>query len=359
MEKTVVFLINNLGMGGAEKVFIADANALHREGRDVRMVLLYGGPEKSPWLDKLELPQDRIVFLRAKHIKDRAAYRQLRTLLKSLPSVVLFATLHDATFVSRVVSLGLDHVRLVTREANTVEKKTFLHKLADGLMNARVDVMIAVSEEVKRSLASYQPHFANKISVLYNGVDFPADTSPLPHDGLRILNVGSLTPKKAQDVLLDAFALVAKEFPNATLRIVGDGVLREALKAGAEKLNLSQHVHFLGNKSFTEVQNEYRQSDVFVLSSDQEGCPNVLLEAMSFGVPSIATSVGAVPEIITNGENGLIVPRRDSSKLADALRALLSDPERRGKIGMNGRERIREAFTEDIHIAKLKQLLQV
>jgi glycosyltransferase involved in cell wall biosynthesis len=359
MEKTVVFFINNLGMGGAEKVFIADANALHREGRDVRMVLLYGGPEKNPWLDRLELPQDRIVFLRAKHIKDRAAYRELRSLLKSLPDAVLFATLHDATFVSRIVSLGLKHVRLVTREANTVEKKTFLHKLADGLMNARVDVMIAVSEEVKRSLASYQPQYANKISVLYNGVDFPADASHTPDDGLRVLNVGSLTPKKAQDVLLDAFALVAKEFPNATLRIVGDGVLREALKAGAEKLNVSQHVHFLGNKSFTEVQNEYRNADLFVLSSDQEGCPNVLLEAMSYGVPSIATSVGAVPEIITDGENGLVVPRRDPAKLAVALRALLSDAGRREKLGAAGRERIREAFTAEKHLNFLKQKLNI
>ena len=358
MAKTVVFFINNLGMGGAEKVFIADANALHDEGKDVRMVLLYGEAEKSPWLPNLRLPADHVTFLRAKSIKDFAAYKKLRALLTSLPDPVLFATLHDATFVSRVAALGLK-VRLVTREANTVEKKTFLHKLADTTMNGRVDVMIAVSEEVKRSLLWYQPHFVDKIAVLYNGVDFPEEAVYRAHEGLNILNVGSLTPKKAQDVLLDAFALVAAEFPDASLRIVGDGVQRASLTEKTKTLGLSERVHLLGNKSFDDVREEYRGAVIFVLSSDQEGCPNVLLEAMSFGVPSIATRVGAVPEIITDGENGLIVPRRDPAKLAEALRVLLSDAERRAKIGTSGRERIREAFTEDLHLARLKQLLQV
>jgi len=140
---------------------------------------------------------------------------------------------------------------------------------------------------------------------------------------------------------------------------VGDGVQRASLTEKTKTLGLSERVHLLGNKSFDDVREEYRGAVIFVLSSDQEGCPNVLLEAMSFGVPSIATRVGAVPEIITDGENGLIVPRRDPAKLAEALRVLLSDAERRAKIGTSGRERIREAFTEDLHLARLKQLLQV
>jgi glycosyltransferase involved in cell wall biosynthesis len=359
MAKTVVFFINNLGMGGAEKVFITDANVLFSQGIDVRMVLLYGGPEKSPWLSKLNLPPEHVMFLHAKNIKDVAAYKRFRIFLKALDEVVLFATLHDATFVSRFVSLGLKHVRLVTREANTVENKTLLHKLADRIMNRRVDVMIAVSEEVKRSLMWYQPSYVDKIVVLYNGVELPKDIEHRAHEGRTILSVGSLTPKKAQDVLLDAFAPVSKDFPNANLRLVGDGVLKDKLQSRAQQLGISDRVSFLGNKNFNEVQEEYRGADMFVLSSDQEGCPNVLLEAMSFGVASISTRVGAVPEIIMDGENGLIVPRRDPTKLAEAMGSLLSDAAVREKLGAAGRTRVQDAFAEEKHLVRLKELLQV
>jgi len=359
MNTSVVFFTNNLGMGGAEKVFINDANALAEAGLDVRMVLLYGGPEKSPWMSRLRLSPEQVTFLNATNIYDARAYSKLRALLKSLAAPVLFSTLHDATFVARLVALSLPGLRLVTREANTVEKKTWRHKFADALTNGRTNVMLAVSEEVKASLVSYQPHHANRIKILYNGVDVPNKAIRIPHEGISILTVGSLTPKKAHSVLLDAFAPLAKQHSVIRLRVIGAGALHNDLEKQAQELGIKERVAFLGNLPFSKVQEEYRATDIFVLPSDQEGCPNVLLEAMSFGIPSVATNVGAVSEIMKDGESGLIVPRRDPARLAEAITKLLDSPMLREQLGNAARDRIATAFTQTKHLSELKDVLEV
>ncbi len=353
--KKITFFINNLGIGGAERVFVDDANELHRQGFEVHFVVLYGDESKSPLVKELLLPSHQVHFLHAKHVLDYRAYHMLYTLLTVQLSDVLYATLHDATFVARFVALCIPHIRLVTREANTTEFKSFLHKCADACMNWRVDVMIAVSEEVKRSMLSYQPWYGRSIRILYNGVSFPSSIEG--GDPYRILAVGSLTQKKNYGMLIDAFEIVHHEYPQTTLCIVGDGVQKASLENLIKDKQLQGSVLFLGRKNHQEVLDEYRKAGVFVLSSDQEGCPNVLLEAMSFGVPSVATAVGAVPEIIEDGVSGFTTPRRDSVLFATQIKKLLSSKDLREKIGSAGRERVLSVFSDEVHINRLKDIL--
>ena len=192
--KKILFCINSLGFGGAERVFVDDANALHDQGFEVHMVLLYGNEIKNPLLQELTLPHERIHFVGAEHILDYSAYKKIYTLISHFHIDVLYATLHDSTFVSRFVALCAPRVALITREANTTENKSFLHKIADVCMNWRVNTMIAVSKEVKKSMLSYQPWYTHKVKILHNGVDIPTDIST--GDPARILAVGSLTAKK-------------------------------------------------------------------------------------------------------------------------------------------------------------------
>ena len=354
-NKKILFFINNLGIGGAERVFVDDVNMLHNQGFEVHIALLYGDEIKNPLLKELLLAPDKMHFLYARSILDFFAYRALHKLLNKYKFDVLYTTLHDAIFVSRLVALFIPMLRLVTREANTTKSKSILHKCADVIMNWRVDIIIAVSKDVKVSMLDYQSWYDNKVVVLHNGVSIPKLVGR--GDPERILAVGSLTAKKNYQILIDAFELVSYSYPKAILYIVGDGVQRSYLEDLVKQKLLHSRVVFLGQRNHQEVQNEYCKAGVFVLSSDQEGCPNVLLEAMSFGVPSVATSVGAVPEIIDDGISGFVVPRRDSKILAQRIMELIKSKDLRERVGLSGQEKIKREFSNSVHIRRLIEVL--
>lgn len=196
---------------------------------------------------------------------------------------------------------------------------------------------IAKSDEIARNLESYAPGLVYRIP---NGVDTEAfrpaergiNTIPIA------VFVGRLEPPKRLDILLTAWQrLVAP----ARLLVVGDGTLRRLLQEQAQKLGLHD-VKFLGNCE--NVYEILREADVFVLPSEREGMPNVLLEAMSFGLACVASKVGAVPELLGGGV-GMLVPPGDANALAGALGNLLSNPAMRAEMGRQARARVLERYS--------------
>lgn len=355
-QKKIGFFINNLGFGGAERVFVDDINSLLKENHLVYLFVLYWGRDKSPLIDQISLPVDRVFFLNFSSIRDVFSYVKTYKCIRENDIDVLYSTLQDAIFVSRVVSIFIPRIKLVTREANTTDNKSFLHRLADKIMNVRVDTMVVVSREVGKSLLSYQGWYKSKIRVLYNGVDIPKESS-LDNDGGVILTVGSLTPKKSQSVLIDAFSLIHLDCPNYTLNIIGSGVMEDSLKEMVKAKGLEKKVIFLGNLSYNDMGERYKNSSIFVLSSNQEGCPNALLEAMSYGLPSVATSVGAVPEIIEDEVSGFVVPRNNSELLAKRIKILVLSKDLRKKMGSAGIEKVKNNFSKEGHFLELKNIL--
>jgi glycosyltransferase involved in cell wall biosynthesis len=147
----------------------------------------------------------------------------------------------------------------------------------------------------------------------------------VPRDALVFTCVAGLRPQKNHRLLLQAFAQAAPQLPDALLLLVGppdrlDPAYAESLKALAQELGLGQHVRFLGSRA--DVPDILRASDVFVLSSDYEGNPLSVLEAMAAGLPVISTAVGGVPELVQHGATGLLVPAGDAHALAEAMAQL-------------------------------------
>lgn len=174
---------------------------------------------------------------------------------------------------------------------------------------------------------------ADRIEMIENGVDVARFAGVdrdrarreigLADDRRLVLSVGNLQPVKGHDVLLDAFALLGE---NTELRIAGAGPRRAALEQQAERLGLAGRVRFLGRVAHEDLPGLYAAADVFCLPSRNEGCPNVVLEALAAGCPVASTSVGHVPYLVRDGENGRTAPPEDAPALADALQALLADP---------------------------------
>ena len=177
----------------------------------------------------------------------------------------------------------------------------------------------------------------------------------LPADRPRILFSGKLTPIKAPDVLLEAFARIGQ--PEASLCLVGDGPLRGQLEARARALGVSQRVCFAGFRNQRELPAFYDAADVFVLPSRQEPWELVVNEAMNAGRAIVVSDkVGSGPDLVKPGENGAIVPTGDVDALAGALRDVLASPERSAAMGRRSLEIIdRWSFREDV--AGLKQAL--
>jgi glycosyltransferase involved in cell wall biosynthesis len=162
-----------------------------------------------------------------------------------------------------------------------------------------------------------------------------------PEDVLFVC-VARLAPQKNHTLLVESFALGAASDPRAYLLLVGDGELELALNRRVDALGLRGKVHFLGERS--DIPETLNATDVFVLSSDWEGSSLSSMEAMAAGKPVICTAAGALPEVVEDGEVGLVVPLRDSKSLAQAMRYLLENPEVRNRMGKAAAKRASMLF---------------
>ena len=149
--------------------------------------------------------------------------------------------------------------------------------------------------------------------------------------------------------MLDAFRLVLDKFAKARLIIVGDGPARKDLERHAESLKLAGHVIFLGERN--DVPDILSAFDVFLLTSLSEGLPISILEAMAAGRAVVSTKVGAIPEVILDGETGLLVPVGNANVMAGALKRILDDKTVMTKMGEAGRKRVKELFSLE-HMVK-------
>jgi glycosyltransferase involved in cell wall biosynthesis len=226
----------------------------------------------------------------------------------------------------------------------------------------KVDLIIPVSEEIKRSLIRRRHIPAHKIRVIHYGVDLKKfypnghDSAAAkrmefaaPDDAILIGILARLEPPKGHRFFIEAFAEVVKKFPQARALFIGDGVLRAELETRVRQLGLYEHIKFLGARN--DVNEILNAIDLFVLPSVSEGLPNVLLEAMACRKPVIATEVGGIPEVVRSGENGFLVPPGDSAALQAQLLQCLSQRQKWAEVAQCGRVTVETTFSLERQIA--------
>lgn len=229
---------------------------------------------------------------------------------------------------------------------------------------ARRGVVVAVSVATRDALRRAGWRGATGIEVIPNGVDTERfrpreraawETLPGCRAGEQVIGVvARLAPEKDHATLLRAFREVAARNSLARLVLVGDGPLRRELERQADVLGIWPRVTFLGDRA--DVADLLPRIDLFWLPSRREGLSLVLLEAMACGLPVVATRVGGNSEVVLPGWTGWLVPPGDPRALAEALLALLADPERRRAFGRAGRQRVVAAFRRDQMIARYEAL---
>ncbi|MEP7290504.1 MAG: glycosyltransferase [Chloroflexota bacterium] len=213
---------------------------------------------------------------------------------------------------------------------------------------------IAISEAIARFCVEVEGAPARKMTTIYYGLALEeAERSSarlalraellLPQDAPLLGMVCRLIDQKGVAYGLRAFALIAAQFPEAHLVIAGDGIRRGALESEAKALGMAERVHFLGWRGDTA--NVLAALDVLLMPSLWEGFGLVMLEAMAQAVPIIGSDVSAIPEVVVDGETGLLVAPRDTAGLAQALEQLLSDAALRRHMGLMGQDRVETIFS--------------
>jgi glycosyltransferase involved in cell wall biosynthesis len=222
--------------------------------------------------------------------------------------------------------------------------------------------VVAISSYARSQLIRHAPGAdAEAIEVVPLGVEparvTPNAWRPAPSP-FRLVSAGRLAAVKGHQVLLDALDEVRRVRPDVVLHLAGDGPERARLERHVRARRLDAHVVFEGLLDQTALEALYRRADAFVLASFAEGVPVVLMEAMALGIPCIATWVNGVPELIESGREGLLVAPGDRAALAAAMVELMTDADRRRRIGLAGRAKVLASYDIDINVRKLADVFE-
>ncbi|HEV2746185.1 MAG TPA: glycosyltransferase [Allosphingosinicella sp.] len=211
-----------------------------------------------------------------------------------------------------------------------------------------------VSDYGRTFLKQHVPALASReIAVIHSSVDvaaFAPAGEPPPDNPFRILFVGALEPKKGVEYLLDALARAGPRLGDWRCEIAGDGPSRTSLAVRSERLGLADRVAFLGALDFAAVTDAYRRASLCVAPSivgpagRQEGIPNVMIEALAFERPVIASAISGIPELVVDGETGLLVPPADAGALAEAIVRVRGDLLTAMAMARRGRRQVAARF---------------
>ena len=355
-----------LDVGGTEGQILDIASRLDRKRFEVMVCALKG---EGVIVKELRDRGVRVSTLGGKGLWDlRVLYRLFRVVFAERPDII-HAFLFWANFASRVVGKLLRVPILISSYRDVILWRKWGYRVCDRLTARWAHTVTCCSDAVRQLALSEVGGDEQKYITIHNGIDtahfYPRRMLTKPEVGLRdgIPAIGTvcrlLEPEKGVTVLLEAMAYLAgpSGAPPCQLLVVGDGPAYDSLRARTEELGLTTQVVFAGMRR--DVADLLPLLDIFILASLHEGFGIVILEAMAAGRPVVATSVGGIPEVVSHGQTGLLVPPGDAVALAGAIRSLLSDPDLARSLGASGRQLARERFSIDSVVRQHEDLYEV
>lgn len=336
----ILFFIPALNAGGAERVMVTLANYLARKNHTIRILTLNSDESFYQVDTRVTIVGMNICF------QKQGVLRKIETLFVEFKRRQMFISEVESfkpdvilsfLFTTNIISISAKKYckcPLYISERNAPDSYGKIERLLNQLFYPKSDVIVCQGKNV----AEFYSRYGGKCIIIPNPINPAAIGNSTGIKKKRIVSVGRLIPQKNHKILIDAFALVEKEFPDYELEIFGEGELRTQLQDQINSLKLQEKVHLCGNRK--NVMTTVADYACFVLSSNYEGFPNVLLEAMASGMPVISTdfSTGIARELIIDGENGYVVPVNDVHALADSLRKMLRSEDDMIKMGNNNRD---------------------
>ncbi|MDU2201794.1 MAG: glycosyltransferase [Anaerococcus hydrogenalis] len=336
-NKKIYFYISNLAKGGAERVCINLAEYLYSSGYEVAIITSY----KSKIEYNLSSKINRIV-LNETYYSGNIIYRnlilikKLRQIIKNDKPDTIISFMAESNFRLLLSTIGLYTKRIVSvRNDPDKEYKGIIGRIVGKLILPTADGCVFQTEQAKNW---FPKKLRDKSAVIKNPVReevFQIVRNPIYG---RIINIGRLEDQKNHKMLINAYEIVLNKYPNSKLLIYGEGSLRNELVKIIDHKGLNENIELCGY--FDDIDSTLSKADIFILSSDYEGLPNSLMEALSSGVPCISTDCpcGGPRSLIENGVNGMLVPIKDEIKLSEAIIDLLSNKSKKESFSKKAKE---------------------
>lgn len=344
----VGLVIGQLTAGGAEGQLAALCRGLR--GTSVVPIVYCLSDRTDPYRNRIEADGIAVRIITGNRV---ARARALRRALIDDHIDVVHAWLYIANAYAWLANRASERA-LITSARNCKRQGRVLDWLNRRALTAS-RAIVANSQEVAHYITREYGAPAERISVIYNGVDTerfrPASR---PHNSdLSVAMIGRLVPQKNPSLFVTAAAALRRQISNVRFILIGDGPMRPALVAEIAAAGMSDHCVVTGGRG--DVPELLRAADLFWLTSDWEGLPNVVLEAMASGVPVVATDVGGTRELVQDGETGFLVPAGAQDLLVQRSLELLRDTERRQRMAAAARVRAGE-FSVARMVAAMQQL---
>lgn len=348
----VLHVTFSMDFGGTEQVIAQLVRGLP-EAEFVSLVACIDG-NIGPMADAMRKQGVQVTALGRKPGLDWSLVRRLRDLVRRERIDVLHGHQYTPWFYAWLAALGTG-AKVVFTEHGRFYPDHYRWKALwlNPVMALTSQAVVAISEATRLALARYEFIPQSRVQRIYNGIE---PLTPEPGRGARVREaqgipgtafvlgtVARLDRVKNQGMLLDAAARMMVEDGNVWLLLIGDGPERQNLEQRADALGIRERVRFTG---FQQRPGDYMQAmDLFLLTSWTEGTSMTLLEAMSLGLPCVATAVGGNPEIVEDGVTGRLVPCDDAGALYRHLCELRASPDDLARMGQQGRARFQDRFT--------------
>lgn len=337
----IYFYINKLGDGGAERVTANLANQFNAAGHEVAVINTFRYESEYPldsnithyYLEQAGT-EGNVLKRNIRRIK------KLRRILRADKPDVLVSFMREANIRAVIACKGLKTRSVISvRNAPDKEYAGFVSRLLARTLLTSADGCVFQTND---AMGWFPERLQRRSAVIPNAVKqsfFEISRKPVPY---RIVTCGRLTKQKNQRIQADAVAALSAKYPEIQLRIYGTGELREELLEHIASLGCGDHVMLMGETS--DVEKALSEADAFILTSDHEGMPNALMEALAAGVPCISTDCpcGGPRELIRDGVNGFLIPVGDTGALVGKLDRLFGSREESSEISSEARRMSRD-----------------
>ncbi len=343
----ILHLIDDLGIGGAQKLLSTFANEANKRDVQVTVVALSDRRPFSSVKTELENSKAQVVILKGRKVFTLSKLQEIVDLIQHENFSIIHTHLMYANIIGNLIAF-IFHKPVVTTLHNTLAKPNkstgrLLQKIENFILQKLPARIIAVGKIVAET---HQPNLLRKLDIIPNATLPPRFIGDIERKKLRshlpgdpdqpiCIAIGRLHPQKGYFDLIEAFRLVNQTHPQATLLIVGDGVLQPDLTAEIQKMELENSIHLLGIRD--DVPSLLAAADIYVNASIWEGLPVSHLEAMTAGLPLVVTAVGDVPNIMINGI-GILLPAKQPAEMAKALASILDDQTLRISMGQKAKQ---------------------
>ncbi|MBQ2960355.1 MAG: glycosyltransferase [Oscillospiraceae bacterium] len=332
-KQTIMLYLTSLHKGGAERVFVQLAEKFAECGYKSIIVTSFVDKNKGEYElsdNVLRLTLEDELIVQSRLMRNYTRIKKLRALCKQYKPAILISCMQEPNFRAVLATAGLPIKNLVS-VCNAADKEYpgILGKIVGKVLMPTAEGCVFQTVEEK---VWFPKRLQDKGRIIMNQVNssfFEHEFNGERHD---FVSVGRLNPQKNQALLIRAFNQI-KDKTDESLFIYGEGELKENLQALINELGLEERVKLMGTTS--DVANAIKGARAFVMSSDYEGLPNALLEALALGLPCICTDcLGGGPAMVINsGENGILVPMGDEDALAQAMLGILADSEKAEALG--------------------------